>query len=96
MYDDKSASLQALHARWKYEDNEEQALERDALQMCQRLSCKELGLIVFGFRLHEAQIEAIHTLYYERKDLLLLAKTGLAKALSFNWSHFLQSTLLLF
>lgn len=53
-YDDKLARVLALHARWKYEDNEEEALEGDALQMRQRTRCKELGLIVFGFTLHES------------------------------------------
>ena len=48
----------------------------DALQTRQKSRCKELGLIVFGFTLHEAQVEAIHTLFFEQRDLLLLAKTG--------------------
>ena len=30
--DDKLARVWALHARWKYEDNEEQALEGESLQ----------------------------------------------------------------
>lgn len=88
-YDDKLARVLALHAWLKYEDNEEEALKGDALQMRQRTRCKELGLIVFGFTLHEAQIEAIHTLYYERRDLLLLAKTGFGKSLIFQLMPFL-------
>lgn len=88
-YDDKLARVQALHARWRYEDNEEEALEGDALQMRQRSRCKELGLIVFGFRLHEAQIDAIHTLHDEWRDLLLLAKTGFGKSLIFQLMPFL-------
>ena len=50
--------------------------------------CKELGLIVFGFKLHEVQVEAIYTLFYERRDLLLLAKTGFGKNLIFQLISF--------
>lgn len=46
-FDDKLARTLALHARWQYEDTEEQALgEGEALQARQRARCKELGLIV--------------------------------------------------
>ena len=83
--------MQALHARWEYKDNEEEALEGDALQAHQRSRCKELGLIVFGYTLHEGQIDAIHTLYYERRDLLLLAKTGFGKSLIFRLFPFLSA-----
>lgn len=90
---DKLARVSALHARWKYEDNEEEVLKGDALQICQRARCKELWLIVFGFTLHEAQFEAIHTLFYERKGLLLLAKTGFGKSLIFQLILFLTTAL---
>ena len=53
-FDDKLARVTALHARWNYEDTEEEALEGDALQTWQRSRCKELGMIVFGFELHDA------------------------------------------
>lgn len=56
----------------------------EALEARQRNRCKELGLIVFGFTLHEAQVEAIQTLSFEQKDLLLLAKTGFVKSLIFQ------------
>lgn len=62
-YDDKFARVLALHACWKYEDNEEEALDGEALQTRQSARCKELELIVFGFTLHKAQVEAIYTLY---------------------------------
>ena len=83
-YNDKVARLQALQARWAYEDTEEEALVEDALQARQKSRCKELGLIVFGFTLHDAQVEAIHTLFFEQRDLLLLAKTGFGKSLIFQ------------
>ena len=41
-------------------------------------------MTVFGFKLQESQVEAISTLFYERKDLLLLAKTGFGKSLIFQ------------
>lgn len=59
--------------------------------MRQRSRCKELGLIVFGFRLHEAQIKAIYTLYYKRRDLLLLAKTGFGKSFIYQLIPFLTA-----
>ena len=90
-YNDKLARVQTLHARWEYEDNEKEALEGDALQARQRSRCKEFGLIVFGYTLHEGQIDAIHTLYYERRDLLLLAKTGFGKSLIFRLFPFLSA-----
>ena len=69
-YDDKVARVLALRAQWEYEDNEEEALDGDALQTCQRIRCRELGLVVFRFKLYEAQIEAIYTLFYEKKDFV--------------------------
>lgn len=83
-YNDKVARLRALHARWAYEDTEKEALVEEALQARQRNRCKELGLIVFGYTLHEAQVEAIQTLFFEQRDLLLLAKTGFGKSLIFQ------------
>lgn len=49
-------------------------------------------MIVFGFKLHEAQVEAIYTLFYEQRDLLLLAKTGFGKSLIFELISFLTAT----
>lgn len=59
-------------------------MEGDALQIRQCSRYKELGLIVFGYRLYKIKIDAIHTLYYEWRDLLLLAKTGFRKSLIFQ------------
>lgn len=89
---DKLARVMALHARWKYEDTEEQALKGDALKARQQSRCRELGLIVFGLTLHEDQVEAICTLFYEQRDLLLLAKTGFGKSLIFQMIPFMTAT----
>lgn len=93
-FDDKLARRLALHARWQYEDTEEQALgealgEGEALQAAR---CKELGLIVFGFTVYDAQADAICTLFYEKIDLLLLAKTGFGKSLIFQLLPFMTAT----
>lgn len=80
-----------LHAQWEYEDNEEEALKGDALQACQRLRCKELGSIIFGFSLHKDQIKAMYTLFYKRRDLLLLIKTSFGKNLIFQLFPFLSA-----
>lgn len=92
IYNDKLARMQSLHAWWKYEDNEEEALEEDTLQTYQCSRCKELRLIVFGYTLHEGQINTIHTLYYKQRDLLLLAKTSFDKSLIFHLFSFLSAT----
>ena len=81
----------ALHTRWKYEDMEEQALEGDVLKVRQQFRYRELGLIVFGLTLHENQVEAICTLFYERRELLLLAKTGFGKSLIFQMIPFMTA-----
>lgn len=64
-YDEKMARAMALHTRWRYEDIKKQALEEDALKAWQQTWCCKLGLIVFGFTLHDAQIKAICSLFYE-------------------------------
>ena len=50
-------------------------------------------MIVFGFELYDAQVNAICILFYKRRDLLLLAKTGFGKSLIFQLILFLSSTL---
>ena len=62
------------------------------MQARQRSRCKELGRIVFGFTLHDAQADAICTLFYEKIDLLLLAKTGFGKSLIFQLLPFMIAT----
>ncbi len=66
--------------------------EGKALQARQRARCKELRLIVFGFTLYNAQVDAICILFYEKIDLLLLAKTGFGKSLIFQLFPFMTTT----
>ena len=49
-------------------------------------------MIVFGFKLDNAQVDAICTLFYKKRDLLLLTKTGFGKNLIFQLIPFLLST----
>lgn len=56
-------------------------LEEDELIACHRQKCKDAGLIIFGFTLQKAQVDALYTLFYKQKDLLLLAKPGFGKSL---------------
>lgn len=82
----KLAETKALYARWK-EDLEE--LLEEELIICQKQRCRDVGLIIFGFMLQEAQVEAIWTLFYSRNDLLLLARTGFGKSLIFQLIPFM-------
>lgn len=94
--DDKLERINALHARWRYEDIEgplDGSLDRDALKARRHNRCREIGLIVFGFTsLHAAQVDAICTLCYEQRDLLFLAKTGFGKSLIFQLLPFITPT----
>lgn len=76
------AKTAALHKRWKAEDKT--ILHREKLITRQKQRCRDVGLIAFGFALKEAQVDAIWTLFYAKKDLLLLAKTGFGKSLIFQ------------
>lgn len=87
--DDKVYQLTALYAKWAYEDKEE-PVEGEELFGRQRRRCKAIGLIVFGFTLHEEQIDAISCLFYEQTDLLLLAKTGFGKSIIFQLLPFMN------
>jgi len=49
-----------------------------------------MGTVVYGFTLHEQQIDALWCLFYERRDLLLLAKTGFHKSLIFQLLPFIN------
>ena len=85
--DDKLERINTLDARWRYEDTEgplDGSLDGDALKARRHNKCREIGLIVFGFTLHTAQIDAIYTFCYEQRDFLLLAKTGFGKSLIFQ------------
>ena len=87
--EDKVERMRALHSKWLYEDTEE-IVEDAELAARQRQRCKAIGQVVFGFVLHDAQIEAIWTLFYERRDLLLMAKTGFGKSLIFQLLPFMM------
>ena len=65
-------------------------MEGAELAARQRQRCKAIGQVVFGFVLHDAQIEAIWTLFYEQRDLLLMAKTGFGKSLIFQLLPFMM------
>lgn len=86
---DKLARTAALHARWEYKDTAEEPLHGDALIARERHRCREFGPIVFRFSLHDEQVDAIRTLFFEQRDLLLLAKTGFGKSLIFQLLPFM-------
>lgn len=76
------ANTIALHARWKAED--QTILDGEELVARQKQHCKEVGRIVFGFDLKDAQVDAIWNIFYAKTDLLLLAKTSFGKSLIFQ------------
>lgn len=63
-----------------YEDTEK-VVEGADLLLRQKRSIEDICSVVFGLTLHKAQIEAIWTLFCERRDLLLIEKTGFGKSL---------------
>ena len=87
--EDKVERVRALHSKWLYEDAEE-IVEGEELAVRQRQRCKAIGQVVFGFVLHDPQIEAIWTLFYEQRDLLLMAKIGVGKNLIFQLLPFMM------
>lgn len=56
--EDKLQWLRALHAKWSFEDKEE-AVDGTKLVFRQKTRCKDVGPIVFGFALHDGQIDVI-------------------------------------
>lgn len=71
------------------EDGEGDALCNDELVLRQTERCKDIARIIFGPTLHGQQVESIYTIFYEERDLLLLAKTALDRILSFNYFPFM-------
>lgn len=59
----------------------------------QKTRCRDVGSIVFGYALYEGQVDAIWTLLYQRKDHLLLTKTGFGKSLIFQLIPLMTSVL---
>lgn len=49
-------------------------------------------MIIFGYTPYDAQIDAICTLAYEQRDLLLLARTGFGKSLIFQLLPFMTAS----
>ena len=45
---------------------------------------KDVGLSVLDFTLQKAQVDANYTLFYEQRNICLLAKTGFGKSLIFQ------------
>lgn len=86
----KILQAETLHDTWKKEDISS-TLENKELVQRQKLQCREIGLLIFGFALHEEQVDALWTLFYQATDLLLLAKTGFEKSLIFQLLLFMSS-----
>lgn len=84
----KIAESKAVHAQWEMEDTIS-PVKGEELIARRGQRCKDVGFIAFGFTLKEAQVDAIYTLFYKRKDLLHLAKTGFDKGLIFQLLPFL-------
>ena len=57
----------------------------------QRQRQKAIGQVIFGFTLHEEQINAISYLFYEQTNFLLLAKTGFGKSIIFQLLLFMTA-----
>lgn len=86
------SSTKALHTHWKSEDTMV-PVKSEALITRQRQRCKDMGMSIFGFVLQKAQVDAIHTLFYEQRDLLLLAKIEFGKSLIFQLMPFFLTPL---
>ena len=56
-------------------------VEGKKLVACQRQHCKDMGLIVFGFTLQKAQVDAIYILFYKERDLC----TAIGKFVVIDW-----------
>lgn len=80
-----------MHARWIYEDNEG-VVEGEELKPRQQSRCRDTSLLVFGFVLREALIEAIRTLFYGQQDLILIVKTGDGESLIFELLPFMSGS----
>lgn len=67
--DDKLERINALHAKWRYENIEgflDGLLDGNALKACRHNRCQEIKLIVFGFILYAVQVNIIYTFYYKQ------------------------------
>ena len=85
---DNAIGIKALHKQWKSEDKDS-LLQVNELMARQMQQCKQVGSVIFDFTFQEAQVDAVWTLFYKRKDLLFLAKTGFGKSLIFQLLPFM-------
>lgn len=81
--------MRVPHSKWLYVNTEE-IVEDAELTARQRQRCKDIGQGVLGFILYDTQIEAIWTLLYERKNLLLMTNTRFRKSLIFQRLPFMM------
>lgn len=80
--------IKALHKQWKSDDMDGLLWDNELVAR-QKQQCKQVGSVIFGFTLQKAQVDAVWTLFYEQRDLLLLAKTGFGKSLIFQLLPFM-------
>lgn len=80
--------LASLHKQWKRKDHLE-SCESDLWVERQRQRYKKVDMAIYGFELQEGQVDAVSTLFYEWRNLLLLAKTGFEKSLIFQIMPFI-------
>ncbi len=80
-----------MHLDWRQQDIEE-PVESDDSTKWQKDQGKNDRIILFGFAFQETQVEAICTVFYDQKDLFVLAQTGFRKSLIFQLIFFMMNT----
>lgn len=68
----------------------EQFLDEEVLIVWKWHCCQKIDLIIFGFLLHDEQVNTIRMFFFEQNDLILLTKTGFGKNLIFQLLLFLS------
>ncbi|MCJ1349882.1 hypothetical protein MMC31_008125, partial [Peltigera leucophlebia] len=63
----KITEIRELHKQWRFEDRQ-MDLQGKELVARQRQRCKDARLVIFGFTLQEAQVDAMCTIFYEQKS----------------------------
>lgn len=66
-YDDKVARMLTLRARWEYEDNEDEALDGDALQTRQGIRCREFGWLYSGSSFMKPRLRQSRPCYIKKR-----------------------------
>lgn len=66
-------------------------LSMEGLVSCQRQRCREIGMIMLGLVLHEQQVDAVCTLFYQKKRYSSsgLARMGFGKSFIFHLLPFI-------